>query len=136
MSQQLKMSEKRMYVLVPYNLSDIQKGIQAAHAMIEYSSCAWKGDGLPCEETPDARLTFKKYLDWADNHKTVMILNGGTTGKHSSMENYLHDLKKIGVVVSTFREPDLNDAMTAIAFVLDMEEDSHIIQYLKSMKLA
>ena len=29
--------EKRMYFLVPYNISEIQKSIQAGHAALEYA---------------------------------------------------------------------------------------------------
>ena len=114
------MSEKRMYVLVPYNLSDIQKGIQAAHAGMDYI----------------AGVDNEKDLDWLNNHKTMIVLNGGTTGKNSSMEFHLSNLKKLGINFSEFYEPDLNDALTAIAFVVDMEEDSHVVGYLKQMELA
>ena len=47
--------KKRMYGFVPYNLSDIQKGIQFGHACIEYQ--------LKYGKTSD-------YLDWAKNDKT------------------------------------------------------------------
>lgn len=115
------MSEKIMYVLVPYNLSDIQKGIQASHAIAEYVFYH------SCES---------KLIDWLEAHKTIIIINGGTTGEDSSMYRYHDDLRKLNIEFTSFQEPDLNDAMTAIAFVLDMEKDSHVIGYLKQMRLA
>ena len=109
-----------MYVFVPYNLSPIQQGIQAAHAIAEYSLLATEG----------------KYIDWAVNHKTIIILNAGTTGVNSTMSVHKDNLDKLGTLYSEFNEPDLNDALTAIAFVVDMNEDSHIVGYLKQLKLA
>jgi hypothetical protein len=111
--------EHRMYVLVPYNLSPIQQGIQAAHAIAELS--------LPAKA---------RYAEWVKNHKTIIILNAGTTGEGSSMYQHKDNLDKLDVEYATFSEPDLNDAMTAIAFVVKMNKDSHVVGYLKTMKLA
>lgn len=110
-----------MYVLVPYNLSEIQKGIQAAHAIAEYVF---------------AYRDNKNLKQWVTTDKTIIILNGGTTGINSSMSAYRTDLYKLRVNIREFNEPDLNDAMTAVAFLVDIEEDSHIIGYLKQMRLA
>lgn len=109
-----------MVVLVPYNLSEIQKGIQAAHAIAEY------GFYHPTD----------KYCEWVTDYKTIIILNGGTTGTNSTMNQYMVDLDKLGVTYKVFQEPDLNDAITGIAFIVDTEEDSHIDGYLRQFKLA
>jgi len=122
--------ELRMYVLVPYNLSPIQQGIQAAHAIAEYSINAGY------VKVGEIEIGTSLYKDWVKEHKTIVILNAGTTGKYSSMEAHANNLEKLKVKCSYFREPDLNDAMTAIAFVVDMKEDSHIVGYLKQMRLA
>lgn len=113
MSQKL---EKRMYFLTMYNLSDIQKGIQPAHAVVEY------------------HLKYPKsseYFDWARNYKTIIILNGGTSNagresKHKSilpgkgtMEMHLKFLKKNKIKCAHFYEPDLNNSLSAIAFIVD-----------------
>ena len=132
--------ELRMYVLVPYNLSPIQQGIQAAHAIAELgldmSDNGYHGDANGPQCTMKYMLPDNKYYEWAREYKTIVILNSGTTGKYSSMDNHRKNLDKLDVTYSTFREPDLNDAMTAIAFVVDMKEDSHIVGYLKQMRLA
>lgn len=98
-----------------YNISPIQAGIQSLHAAIEYSLKYGKN---------------KEYIDWAKKHKTVVILNGGTSndGKKSiygipaqfgSMENHYLALKSNKVKCAAFYEPDLNNAMSAIAFLVD-----------------
>ncbi len=116
-------SKKTMYCLVPYNLSPIQQGIQASHAIVEYS-------------LKESSSIQHLYQQWALNHKTIIILNAGTTGHFSSMENHKKNLDKLKVEYSTFREPDLNNTMTAIVFITDSEDDSHIVGYLKQMRLA
>ena len=110
----------RMYVLVPYNISEIQQGIQAAHGIVEY--------GLKYPEG--------LYKEWATTHKVIIIYNGGTTGPKSTMMMHKKHLDRLHVKTAVFCEEDLNDAMTAIAFVLDMDKDSHIVGYLKQMRLA
>ncbi len=108
--------ELRMYGFVPYNISEIQKGIQFGHAVVEY--------GLENFHSTD-------YLDWAKYHKTFIILNGGTSN-HSknryheteeeyvgSMETILETLKENNVTLGTFFEPDLNDMLSAVVFIID-----------------
>ncbi len=116
-----KKKDLRMYCLVPYNLSPIQQGIQSLHGAIEY--------GL---QASHAEL----YREWATEHKTIIILNAGTTGPISTMWSHKKALDKLGVTHSIFREPDLNNAVTAIAFIVDTKEDQHITGYLKQIRLA
>lgn len=105
--------EYRMYGLVPYNLSDIQKGIQFGHAVVEY--------GLNHNATPE-------YQNWANNHKTFIILNGGTTNKRvtddtgefiGSLNNYQRELSDMFITTANFHEPDLGDQLTAVVFIVD-----------------
>jgi len=97
--------EFRMYFLVPYNISPIQQGIQAGHAVVEYGN--------------DYSHT-KEYRKWAGVDKTFIILNGGTMNERTgTMNAHLQSLLTHGVTVSTFREPDLNDGLSAIAFLVD-----------------
>lgn len=103
--------ELRMYGLVPFNISPIQQGIQFGHAVVEYGQM-YKDD---------------LYNEWADNHKTFIILNGGTTNKKLSkdevpfgtLNQHLLTLKENDIKVSTFEEPDLGDQLTAITFIVD-----------------
>lgn len=113
--------ELRMYGLVPYNISEIQKGIQFGHGVVELCQKLRSHDEWSCE--------LSKYDNWANNYKTFIILNGGTSNhsknKYSSlefkgtMEQNLECLKEIGVVTGEFYEPDLNDMLSAIVFIVD-----------------
>lgn len=110
--------EYRMYGLVMYNLSDIQKGIQFGHAKDEY--------GIKYGHT-------KSYQKWLNIDKTYYIMNGGTSNRHGyseydvnptgnsfgSMEKYGDELTANGILFTPFYEPDLNNATSGIAFLVD-----------------
>ena len=112
-----KNKKLRMMGLVPYNISPIQQAIQFGHAVVEY--------GLE-------HFNTDKYQKWAKYNKTFMILNGGTSN-HSvnryqpseeftgTMESHLLTLKNMGIPVAEFYEPDLNDMLSAIVFIVDEE---------------
>ena len=94
----------RMYFFVMYNLSGIQKGIQAGHAAVEYSRRAATGE-----------FGFEDYNEFADHHKTFILLNGGSS---RDMERRALELRDLCISYAPFFEPDLNNSMSAIAFVL------------------
>ena len=115
--------ELRMYGLVIYNASPIQQAIQYGHAVVEY--------GLKFFNDED-------YQDWAKYCKTFIVLSGGFSNhtpsrylqtkvdagydnvEHvGSMEKNLEELIKNDIKFATFFEEDLNDAMTAIVFLVD-----------------
>lgn len=106
---------QRMYFLVMYNISEIQKGIQAGHAQNEYELLF--GDSV-------------EYKQWSRYDKTWMVMNGGTSnidGRNKynteicvgSMETNLWTLQQAGVSCAPFYEPDLNNSNSAIAFLAD-----------------
>jgi hypothetical protein len=114
--------ELRMYGIVPYNISPIQQAIQFGHAVVEYGQMVKR-------QNPTSSTTNSLYNDWADNWKTFIILNGGTSN-HSqnryhegdftgSMEGHLVTLNEIGITNATFFEPDLNDMLSAVVFIVD-----------------
>lgn len=106
----------RMYGLVPYQLSGIQAGIQYGHAVVEY--------GLENANSSD-------YVQWAKKDKTFVVLNGGSSNSRRSndspehpeyvgtLNNHLALLENAEVTLSTFYEPDLQDMLTAIVFLVD-----------------
>ena len=114
--------ELRMYGLVPYNISPIQQAIQFGHGVVEY--------GLE-------NFNTESYQEWAKNWKTFIILNGGTSN-HSkiryvsgsntfgnipedyvgSMEKNLKELLSNDILAVEFYEPDLNDMLSAIVFLV------------------
>jgi hypothetical protein len=111
--------ELRMYGMVPYNISPIQQGIQFGHAVVEYGQkMKYLGEYNQSLNT--------QYNDWADNWKTFIILNGGTTNNKivddkylGSLNNHQSTLDKIGIFNVGFCEPDLGDQLTAIVFIVD-----------------
>lgn len=126
-----------MYHFVMYNLSGIQKGIQAYHSGVEYSNKYSNDDN---------------YKKWANEDKTVIILDGGGS---NDMLDRMKELESFGIPFASFKEPDLNGATSAIAFLVEddaynyikiygdptpeeeiIDRDYHIYQYLKSFKLA
>lgn len=109
----------RLYSIVMYNISPMQKGVQTTHALAEYH--------LLHGSTPE-------YLQWAKKDKTAIFLDGGTSndGRNAphiyyskgntnlgSMESYFKELKKNKVKCACFYEPDLNWAMSAIVLIAD-----------------
>lgn len=98
----------RMYFFVPYNISEIQKGIQAGHAAIQY--VVEHGHS-------------KEFRDFYINSKTWIILNGGTTRYSQedcgSMNQIAESLFDNGIPYTLFQEPDLNNALSAICFLAD-----------------
>jgi hypothetical protein len=104
----------RMYFFVPYNISDIQKGIQAGHCALNYARMY--------ANTSD-------FMDFVDFFRTWIILNGGTTRDYvtddTSADAYdLGTLNEIETALTLakvphafFREPDLNNALTAVCFL-------------------
>ena len=121
--------ELRMYGLVPYNISPIQQGIQFGHAVVEYGQ-KMKIIGLLNNEHLGGHNQSSNtlYNDWADNWKTFIILNGGTTNNKTSLKdglpfgslnNHLLTLMDNNVEFAQFNEPDLGYQLTAIVFIVD-----------------
>ncbi len=95
----------RMYALVHRSLSSIQKGIQAQHAITKFQR-EW-----PQEEPK------KRYEKWADVDQTTIILDGGS--HIELLDSYVKITNKFEHCATLFKEPDLNNCVTAVAFLLD-----------------
>lgn len=105
--------EYRMYGFVAYQLSGtIHAGIQFGHAVVEYGQLV---KGIPPFEAV--------YDKFARKDKTFIILNGGTTNENpdrfGTLQLNKQTLKDNGVMFAEFREPDLNDTLTAVVFLVD-----------------
>ena len=118
--------EYRMYFFVPYNISEIQKGIQAGHAALRYALEHARHD-------PHSVL-----WDFVEDHETWIILNGGTTNSKMDLYGDEEELRPKGslnqivqnftgkqINYATFTEPDLNNALTAICFLTDERVWNH-----------
>ena len=126
MSNIISMKQKlelRMYGIVPYNISPIQQAIQYGHAVVEYGQMVKMPQSLSKMNINASCV----YDDWADNWKTFIILNGGTTNHRSgdnglpfgSLNNHVLTLDENRIDFATFNEPDLGDQLTAVVFIVD-----------------
>ena len=99
----------RMYFFVPYNIMPIQQGIQAGHCAEQY---ALKYNIIP------------QWMEYVQDHKTWVILDGGTTNNsenpelRGSLNTYRDTLEENEIAYASFYEPDLNDALSAICFIV------------------
>lgn len=107
--------ELRMYFFVPYNISPIQQGIQAGHALGRH--CLRYGRHDP------NHIVWEFLEKW----ETWVILNGGTTNDERDFEmipagslNLIGDqLQDNDIEFAYMIEPDLNRALTALSFICD-----------------
>lgn len=120
--------ELRMYGLVPYNISPIQQAIQFGHAVVEYGQKMKKFHNLHYVKLEEHKQSLNhQYDDWANNWKTFIILNGGTTNNRSdedgmpfgSLNQHVLTLIENDIDFATFNEPDLGDQLTAVVFIVD-----------------
>lgn len=85
----------KMYVLVRKDiLTDVQCGVQAAHALAEYMNSFLDSD--------------PKLREWVEDHKTLIFL--------SASEKQLYEKKVAYPSWASFKEPDIGDIETAVAF--------------------
>jgi hypothetical protein len=120
--------EYRLYGLVPYNISSIQSAIQYGHAVQEYNNLMIDGSSNMQSVKFDSELINSNkiaYDKWRKKDKTFIILNGGTTNDnindkwYGSLQKSRDILYNNGILFSEFYEPDLNNALTAIVFLVD-----------------
>ncbi len=107
-----KQLELRMYFFTIYQLTGIQAGIQCGHAALEYA-----------HKFGETEL----FINFVVNYKTWIILNGGTTNtirdfegiSYGSLNQIADELLSNDIDFSFFHEPDLNNALTAVCFIID-----------------
>ena len=97
-----KIYKQRMYAFTLRHLSPLDKGIQAAHAIVEY--------GRMFNDN-------KEYKQWADEDKTLIVLNGGTTTDLKELVKTL--VYKKHIHIGQFFEPDLDNIRTAVVCLID-----------------
>ena len=99
--------ELRLYSFVNFYLSQIQQGIQTGHAAVQ----------LIRTYTDKKQKHHELVMDWADNHKTFIVLNGG---HNAALEQTLEIVQRSGYPYSAFFEdgPSLGGLMTTVAVVL------------------
>lgn len=131
----------RMYFFTMYNLSGIQKGIQAGHAAMRYALRYGLTNMRVSEQDDEA---FVDLLNFASDHETFIILDGGTS---STMLDRMDELSSLGIPFAEFREPDLNHSVSAIAFIVNEDDyapsenviiykTNPVYEYLQRFRLA
>lgn len=123
----------RLYTINNMYLSSIQNGIQAAHVVHELFNKydLSKMDGIDHK----SMLQREKLVDWSENHKTMIVLNGGMT---EQMEPMLPIIEASGLPWASFYEPGIGNALTCIGIVVperlygaDLEQEYRYDWYSK-----
>lgn len=99
---------KKCYIFVHRSLSGIYAGIQAAHAVAEHVYDYHGSDSV---------------IHWTNHHKTMVVLDGGNS---KNMERVLETLGWGDEGVSYFREPDMDNMITAIVYIPSDDEMNDI----------
>ena len=92
----------RAYFLTNMYLSSIQNGIQALHCLQEMNN-----------SYPDNHML----TDWATNHKTTFVQNGGTSQQMTNILK-LFDHDNNPYPWSYFRESSLDDTLTCVGIIV------------------
>lgn len=111
----------RCYTFGNYYMSSIQQGIQAAHSIselfVKYYDFELDDNSSVLEQE---RYFIKESLyDWAENHKTMVCLNGGALGDLKNIRELMLDPEN-KYAWSTFYEDEhsLGEILTNIAIIL------------------
>lgn len=121
----------RLYTFTNMYLSPIQQGIQSAHV------------------THDLFVKYRKHLeyekneilfDWAENHKTMIVLNGGYSSTIAALGNLFFDSKNPYPFAAFHESEDaLCGALTCVGIVLPasiyetaalIRKDPTLIEYI------
>lgn len=116
----------RFYGFGNYYLSSLQQGLQAGHAVAELFvkhnhagvNNASAGDYTLPEERDNMALA-DCVLDWAENHKTMVLLNGGNSADLQDLFDFL-DCEENPYPFVKFHEDEvsLNGALTYVGMIL------------------
>ena len=99
----------RGYFLTNMYLSPIQHGIQSAHCLQEINN---KYQNRPADHI--------QLLDWATNHKTMYVLNGGTSDQMKQILE-LFKWESNPYPWAYFNEPSIDDALTCVGIIIPEE---------------
>jgi|SRR5579859_414537 len=96
--------ELRLYSFVNFYLSSIQQGIQTGHAAVDLVRKYEENTAHPSDDHQDL---CEMVADWADNHKTFIILNGGDKDAVAASTQII---STSGFPFAVFLEPGINNA--------------------------
>lgn len=115
----------RLYCFTNMYLSSIQNGIQPLHATVE----------LFLKYSPIS-IESKLLYDWANFHKTVIVLNGGPTENFPNIDEVISSTP---YPYASFYEPGLGGALTCICVVVPTKiyepklADENLSEFVKSV---
>lgn len=103
----------RLYTFVNMYLSPIQHGIQTAHIVsdlfVKYSSN---------DLYYDAEYAQTYLYDWAENHKTIIVKNGGFSSNLIDIYDQISNQNVYPCAIFREEVDALNSAVTAVGIVL------------------
>ncbi len=104
----------RFYGFGNYYLSSLQQGLQAGHAAVDLHV---KYNMLQAHYDSDAQKNI--FNDWAMNHKTMVLLNGGNSADLQDLFEFLsNDHNPYPFVKFHEDEVSLNGALTYVGMIL------------------
>lgn len=110
-------SELRLYTFVNFYLSSIQQGIQSAHVVHTLFTKYHHAPRSPAGDT---------LFRWAEDHKTIIVLNGGINDDITNFYLFLNTLENLQYPALPYTyfcedEKSLGGIMTAVGVVLPSE---------------
>ena len=101
----------RFYGFCNYYLSGLQQALQSAHVISDLAV-----------KYPATSKENQTYREWAKNHKTIILLNGGNSADLEYINEQLTNFRKRGMPLpfTKFHEDEqsLNQALTAVGVVV------------------
>lgn len=104
-------------------LSQLQRGLQTAHAVsemsIQFANVIWAN-----QRTKHDLESAEAYLDWAKDHKTIIICDGGNVAMLEDLYTTLIDhAYHFGLPLVKFYEDEasLNGALTVVGIIVPAE---------------
>lgn len=107
----------RLYSITNMYMNGIHSGIQTQHSTVEL----FVKYPITNSKTHNSANIIH---DWAKNHKTTIVLNGGM---HDSLMKVLHLLQEWGyhndeaLPFAPFFEPGINNALTSISIIMPQD---------------
>lgn len=104
----------RLYSFVNAYLSPLQHGLQTAHCVSDMAA-------MVANLGTDYTTMVDTFYDWARNHKTIIICNGGNTQMLEDLYTRLIDVAhqfRLPLVKFYEDEQSLNNALTTVALLV------------------
>jgi len=112
----------KAYFFVNSALSGIQKGLQIAHCVAEMGNKVAKEDVSPEDISAVGFAQRSWYFNWARDHKTIIVLEGGFHADLMAIHNLFTDAAEVPLIPvwAAFSEDEetMNGMMTCVGIIL------------------